>query len=76
MTMGRVQIRVWERLDKFLEQYHIIYHTTSYHTIIRSYHNKFIIYGRKYLFLLQTSAGYLLFYTSFDFQPPKYLIKS
>ncbi|KAJ7393971.1 Ubiquitin carboxyl-terminal hydrolase 8 [Desmophyllum pertusum] len=25
---------------------------------------------------VSTSAGYLLFYTSFDFQPPKYLIKS
>ena len=25
---------------------------------------------------LQTSAGYLLFYTSFDFQPPKHLFRS
>ena len=50
MTMGRVQIRVWERLDKFLEQYHIIYHTTSYHTIIRSYHNKLLFMAENICF--------------------------
>ena len=41
----------WGLGKGFLEPYHIIYHTTWYHTIIRSYHRYLFIYLWKKMFV-------------------------